>query len=188
MAVDIIGLLENSHDTFSLVDLDVAFAQSNCHKYKITYSHPCTIEGVGSTPDMYLDAQFLAPEYENVKESLANRDGTNKKLFHRLTPVLRLEFVVNDFIFHALQVIGLHEVIMISPINPSGDDYEVDPDSWSVERVGEDTEDTYACRITFKVKDSSLSTKTCCDDQSIVSFEDPCDPEGGGGGGEIVDV
>lgn len=187
MAADIISLMANSHDVFSVMDLDVAFLESNCHKYKVDFSNPCTIDGVGILSAMYLDAQFLGPEYEVFKESQTNRDGTVKKLFHRITPVLRMEFIVNDFYYQALQLVGLHETITVAAINPDGPELEVDPDSWAVERVGQDDEDTYACRITFKVKDSSFFSKSCCDDQSIVSFEDPCDIEGGGGGGGIPD-
>lgn len=182
MATDITPLLENSHDINSLVDLDVSLAQSNCHKYKITYSHPCTIDGFNFQFPLYLDAQFRNLDHEEFKETRTNRDGFQKKLFHRVTPILRIEFVCNDFFFNLLKLIGLHDEILVSPINPSGPDYEVDPNTWNVERIGDDSEDTYAVLITFQIKDSSVYTKTCCDDSSIVSFEDPCDLDGEGGG------
>jgi len=187
MAVDLRPLLENSHDVFSTQDIDISYSESDCHKYKISYQNSCPIDGIDAAFPMYLEAQFLNLEFEEVKESQRNRDDTTKKLYHRLTPILRMEFMCNDFFFGTLKVVGLHDEIIVSPINPDGGEYEVDPDSWTVERVGEDDEDTYAVRITFKVKDSTFYSKTCCDDQSIVSFEDPCDIEGGGGGGGIPD-
>jgi len=188
MPTDTLNILDNSHDILSLTDIDAALTEKECHKYKVSYSNPCTIEGVTLTPDVYLDCQFLNLIYEEQKEVKANRDGENKKLYHRITPVFRFEFIGNDFFFHTFNLIGLHQTIMVSPINPGGSDYEVEPDSWTVERVGEDDLDTYGIRVTFKVKDSSFISKACCESESIVVFEDPCDIDGGGGGGGIEDV
>jgi len=186
MATDIKPLLENSHDVFSTQDIGISESESNCHKYRITYSHPCTIEGVNSTT-LYLDAQFLRPNYNRVIEEKENRNGENLRILSRITPVLRLEFITNDAYFEILNQIGLHDEILISPINPDGPDFEVESGSWEVEPLGAEDEDTYQCRISFRVKDTTLVSGICCEDQSIVSFEDPCDPGGEGGGPPIED-
>jgi len=182
--VDIRPLYDNSHDIESTNEIGVSFSESDCHKYKITASNTCDIEGLSTLQTVYLDAQFLRPDFRYVKESRQNRDGTTAVLSIRKEVTNKLEFIVNDYFLLYLTDLGMVDTLSIYPINPDGPEFEIIQDSWTIDPVGEDDQDTYAVQVQFRVKDSDLFTTACCEGQSIVSFEDPCD-DGEGGGGDL---
>lgn len=177
---DILSLFENSHSVHPAnSDVDIAFTQSECHKYKISTSSDCAeVEGV-QINTMYLSAQFRTPEKVLTRELEEKTDGTNKVIAMRIDYDISMELIIDDFLLFVLHSVGLQDTIEIAAINPAGTTYEIDPATWEVEHSSDSNADTYPATISFRLKETAQVKTACCPEDSIVTFEDPCDENGG---------